>query len=279
MDKKTELQVTGLYRAEFELAKSSELKSWFCQLTMASTALLSIFIHSEFIVYLSTIIALLAAFLDKWFSYQSKQQKDNAERARRLLLIVNGLGYQVSKKELADLFANFSVSETSGERWESKGYFQSTEKIGYTRLSQLLQESTFFSKYLYAESAKLSWVLFSVVFLISLTTLFTLPILPSLSWSITIAKIIGIVLMFLVSIDLFGRALEYTDATNSTRHTDDRLENLRSSGSGGINEHDILLIFGDYNTTVGGAPLIPTFIYNWNKKRLAKLWKKRLSTH
>lgn len=274
MDKKSELKVIGLYRAEFELAKSSELKSWLCQLLMASTALLSIFTNSEFIVYPSTILALLAAFFDKWFSYQSKQQKDNAERARRLLLMVNGLGYQVSKKELADLFANFSVSKTSGEKWENKDYFQSKEKIGYIRLSQLLQESAFFSKYLYAESAKLSWVLFSVFFIISLTTLFILPVLPSPSWSITIAKIIGIVLMFLVSIDLFGRALEYMDATNSTRHTDDRLENMRS---GNINEHDILLIFGDYNTTVAGAPLIPTFIYNWNKARLAELWKKRLS--
>lgn len=274
MDKKSELKVIGLYRAEFELAKSSELKSWLCQLAMASTALLSIFTNSEFIVYPSTILALLAAFFDKWFSYQSKQQKDNAERARRLLLIANGLGYQVSKKELADLFANFSVSETSGEKWESKNYFQSTEKIGYIRLSQLLQESAFFSKHLYAESAKLSWALFGIFFLISLTTLFILPVLPSPSWSITIAKIVGIVLMFLVSIDLFGRALEYTDATNSARHTDDRLENMHS---GSINEHDILLIFGDYNTTVAGAPLIPTFIYNWNKVRLSELWKKRLS--
>jgi len=275
MDKKSELKVIGLYRAEFELAKSSEFKSWLCQLVMAATAFLSIFTNSEFIVYPATIVALLAAFFDKWFSYQSRQQKDIAERARRLLLIVNGLGYQISKKELVDLFTKFSVSETSGKKWENKDYFQSTDKIGYVRLSHLLQESAFFSKYLYAESAKFSWALFSVLFLLSLITLFVLPILPSASWSIAIAKVIGIILMFLVSIDLFGRALEYTETTNSVRQTDDRLENLRG---GDINEHDVLLIFGDYNTTVAGAPLIPTFIYNRNKARLTELWKKRLLT-
>lgn len=274
MDKKSESKVIGLYRAEFEFAKSTELKSWLCQLIMTATALLSIFSNLELLIYPSTIIALLAAFFDKWFSYQSKQKKDIAEHARRLLLIVNGLGYQVSKKELTDLFASFSISETAGKKWESKDYFQSTHKIGYLRLSHLLQESAFFSKHLYSESAKISWVMFSIIFLISLATLFVLPILPSLSWVITIAKIISVVLMFLISIDLFGRALEYTDASNSIRYIDDKLENTYRSG---MKEGDILLVFSDYNTTVSSAPLIPTFIYNWNKTRLAKLWNKRSS--
>jgi hypothetical protein len=274
MDKKTELKITGLFRAEFERAKLSEFKSWMCQLIVAITALLSVLVSSEPIVYLATVIALIAAFIEKWFSYQSKRQKDTAESTRRLLLKVNGLGFPISQKELTDLLVGFSVSEIKGRKWENKEYYLSPHKIGFTRFTHLLQESAFFSKYLFAESAKLCWALFGIIFLISLATLFTLPLLSSPTWSIGIAKIISVILMFLISVDFFGRALEYTDAAHSVRRIDDKLEHI---GNMSMSEQAILLIEGDYNATVAGAPLIPTIIYNQNKVRLTELWKKRLT--
>jgi len=270
---KTILKVLGLHRAEFEKAKLNEFRAWGCQAITAFAALVSVFTTIEAVTYIGTIVALIAAVFEKIFSRQSRSQKSVAERARRLLLLVEGLGYRPSEKEIADIMVSFSASETEGKKWEDENYYWSTAEYGLGRLNDLLQESSFFSKYLFKKSAQLSGMLFGVVFLVSLLALLILPILPSSSWSILIAKVVSIILMFLISVDLIGRALDYAEAASSAQRIDDRLESLQASG---INEQDLILILGDYNALVERASLVPTFIYNRNVKQLNSLWRRRI---
>ena len=62
------------------------------------------------------------------------QLKDVAERARRILLLVEGLGYKISRKELTDLIANFSVTEVESAKWEDAEYFKEASKTGRWRV-------------------------------------------------------------------------------------------------------------------------------------------------
>jgi hypothetical protein len=273
MDEQTELKLIGMHRSEYELAKSNEIKAWICQIVVALTASLSIFISSEKLIYLTTIIALISIVCEKWFTHQSKKQKDIAERARRMILLVDGLGYEVSQKEITDLLRGFSSSEASGKKWEDIDYYYSPQNHSSNRLRQILQESAFYSEHLYKESANISWVLFGIIFIFSLVTLFILPLLARTSWTIVVANTICIILMFIITIDLSGRAVEFNDTANLLQQIDDRLEYTQKE----INEHDLMLILSDYNTAVACTPLIPTIIYKSNKQRLDKLWKNRLS--
>ena len=145
---------------------------------------------------------------------------------------------------------------------------------GYAKLTSHLQESAFYSKHLYSISANRNWYYFTVIFLASLIGLFVLPSIANQTWSIAIARIISVILMFLIATDLLGRALGFTKASNSLNEIDNRIENVKSSN---YSEHDIILILGDYNAAVQGAPLIPTSIYIRNKDRLSMLWAERNS--
>ena len=284
MDKKNTLKILGLHRAEFEKAKTKEKHSWMCEGVVGATAVLSIlagiiepyisqFTNVAWIIYALTIIALTSSVVKWVFSFQVKRHKNIAERARRVLLLINGLDYVISQKEIIDLITSFSVTEEEGKQWEDPSYFISARKAGYERLASMIQESTFFSKHLYAASAKRSWLWFIITFLTSIAILFILPGVRSQIWSIAIAQIICTLLMFLTSIDFLGRALEYSEASTTTGRVDDRLENFQASN---FSENDLVLIWGDYNAAVQEAPLIPTFIYEKHKDRLTCLFSQRV---
>ena len=85
------------------------------------------------------------------------------------------LDYAISQKEIIDLITSFSVAEDEGRQWEDPSYFVSREEAGYERLARMIQESAFFSKHLYAVSAKRSWLWFIMTFLASIAILFILP--------------------------------------------------------------------------------------------------------
>ncbi len=271
MDKNL-LKILGLHRAEFEKAKLNERYAWVAQSIVSVTAIVSLFINVETIIYFATLIALISTVVKWKFTYQAKNLKSTAERARRLILLSEGLGYQVSKKEIADLQCGFSASETDGQKWENANYFSSRATPGFSKLTDHLQESAFYSKHLYAASAKQAWYYFAVIFLVSLIGLFVLPSISNHTQSITIARIISIVLMFLIATDLLGRAIKFTKASNSLSDIDSRIESVKSSN---YPEHDIIFIWSDYNASVQGTPLIPTSVYTRNKGRLDRLWFER----
>lgn len=269
------LKVLGMHRTEFEKAKQKERYTWISEFIVAVMALASIFINTAIVVYGAAIIALIAAACKWMFSFQSNRHKDVAERARRILLLVEGLGYKISSKELTDLIASFSVTEIESAKWEDAEYFKETSKTGYKKFARMLQESAFFSKCLYQESAKLGWWWFISVFSISLLTLFLLPSITNQIWSIAVAQIISIALMFLVSVDLLGRAVAYSEASRAAGYVDDRLEGI---GISDFDENDLIFIWGDYNAAVQNAPLIPTSIYQTHKERLDRLFTQRTNT-
>ncbi len=271
MDKKL-LKILGLHRAEFEKAKSNEQYAWVAQSIVSIAAIVSLFVKVELLIYFTTLIA-LASTIAKWgFSYQAKSQKSMAERARRLILLFEALGYKISKREITDLQSCFSASETKGQQWENADYFSSSLAPGYAKLASHLQESAFYSKHLYSISAKRIWYYFAVISVASLIGLFVLPSIKDQTWSIAIARFISVILMFLIATDLLGRALGFSEASNSLSEIDYRIENVKSSD---FPEHDIILILEDYNAAVQGAPLIPTSIYLRNMEKLNLLWAER----
>lgn len=272
---KTTLEVLGMHRAQFERAKSTEHYAWLAEIVVAVTSLVSAFVADPTLVYTMAIVALVATLVRWRLSYLAKQYKAVAERARRVLLLIEGLGYKVSPKEVTDIITSFSITESEGQKWEDPEYFRPDMEAGYRKFGAILQESAFFSKHLFALSARQTWFYFIASFSLSIIALFALPITPNQTWSLAIAKIVSILLMFLVSIDVLGMALSYSSTAHAVSNIDDRLEVLKAIESP---EHDLILIFGDYNAAVEDAPLIPTSIYQRHHDRLNNLWTKRLRT-
>jgi hypothetical protein len=269
---KTTLKLLGLQRAEYEKAKTNERISWAFQIAVACAGLISIFVKGDVVTYTLALISLASTILKWRYALLSKNSKSVSDRARRLVFLMEGLGYKVSSKEITDLIASFFVSEKMGQQFEDPNYFETKLPAGYKKLCLILQESAFFSKHLFQISAEQSWVFVAVTFTLSIATLFSLPTISNPSWTLATARSIIVILIFLTSVDMFNRALSFDKAASLASKTDDRLEHIKESKHP---EHDIIFVFSDYSAGVEGVPLISTALYDRNRERLNSLWSKR----
>lgn len=269
------IKLIGLHRAEFERAKADKAHAWKLQVSVALFACISVLLPKQTVTYMTTVLALIAIGFNWFFSWRSRRRHRLAERARRILLLMKGLGWRISGKEMADLLASFSVSESEGRHWEDENYFDYIGEPSPKALAAIIQESTFFSKHLYSLSAKRYWS-YSVLFLsLFFIILLAIPSIPSYQWSIIIVRLVCTALVCLVAIDIVGTAIAFSEAAHIVSGIDDRLANIMLSGS---SESDVISVFGDYNATIQGAPLIPTGIYKQHRERLRRLWEKRHKT-
>lgn len=267
-------KMLGLHRAEFEKAKHAAKLAWVFEFVVIAFALASLFVGVDRLVYAFTVIALVAVSLKWVFTFRTERLRETAERARRILTLVNGFGYEVSNKELTDLLASFTATEEEGKKWEDAEYFVANEERGYERFAAILQESSFYSKHLYDSSARQVWTWFIVVSVVSVLALLALPSVSNQQWVLTIAQVVSLILMFLVSADLLGRAMAFTGASNTIAKIDERLEGHNLPD---FDEHDLIFIWGDYNAAVQNTPLIPTNVYEKQKDKLSELFARRIN--
>jgi hypothetical protein len=269
---KTSLKLLGLQRAEYEKAKKDERLSGIFQVIVSVVGVASVFTKGEIWIYSLALCSLFSTILKWRFTLISKIHKSVSDRARRLIMLIEGLGYKVSSKEVTDVIADFSVSEKERNKYEDPEYFETKLPVGPRKFCLILQESSFFSKHLYKISAEQTWAFVIAAFILSLITLFVLPSMSNQSWILAIARVVIVVLMFLTSTELLTKAILYSEAATIASKTDDRLEHVKESHNP---EYDIIYIFSDYNAGVESAPLISTSVYAKNRNRLNTLWSKR----
>ncbi len=269
------IKLVGLHRAEFERAKTDQSYARGMQASATLLACISVLVHNEAVIYLAMVLTLIAVGFGWFFSWRSRGSHRTAERARRVLSLLQGLDWEMSGKEMADLLASFSVSDSEGRSWQDHNYFDSVQEPGPKSLVTIIQETAFWSKHLFSLTAKRYW-LYSVVSLAFLLfILLIIPSIPSQRWSVTIAQLVCVALICFVTIDLLGAAIACSQAASLLSHIDDRLSNIILSG---CPQPDVIAVFGDYNAAVQAAPLIPTWLYKQHRERLARLWKKRRQT-
>lgn len=212
-------KLVGLHRAEFERAKVEQKNMLYSQACAAFLACTSVLVHCANITYITTVLAIIASALRCLFSWKSRRSHRNAERGRRVVLLMKGLGWSMSEKEMTNLVTSFSVSDSEGKQWEDESYFNSAGPPCLKTLATIIEESAFWSKHLYLSSSKyfflFSLLPFSALFII----LLFIPIIPSQHWLIIIAQIVSFALLFLILIDLLSKAIEYLEVSQTIRTT------------------------------------------------------------
>ncbi len=265
------LKLLGLHRREFEFAKRDQATSRKFYAGVFLFGVLSVLIKQTSVVYIHSLLAFLSTSIGSFFIWRSQKRHASAERGRRAVLLMKGLSWSLSKKEKTDLLGSFTASKLKTEQWEDNNYFTATGS-SYKELAKLIQESAFWSKYLYWENAKsifFSFLLW-VTFLGAL--LFLLPFLDK-ARSFEVAQVVSFGLMFLVTFQMLWQGILCLNASQQSENIDARLEHIISSG---FKEPDVIAVFGDYNAITLNAPLIPTKIYKKNQDRLNELWDKRI---
>jgi hypothetical protein len=266
------LKLLGLHRAEFRLAEKNQNYSWAAQGVVTVVAFVSIFTVDERLAYLVAVLALLFTAIGWYFGWRARTRKQVADRARRALLLMEGLGWKMSGKEKTDLLSSLESSETEAKLWEDEDFFHNAEKTGTLSLARKLEESVFWSKHLLALSARRLLVFSLTALFVCTLVLLAIPLLPSQQPSILIARLVCVALTTIVTADLFGMSFAQSEAARNVASIDDRLVAVIASG---CPEPDLFYIFGDYNAAVESVPVIPYGIYKRSHDRLNGLWESR----
>lgn len=268
-------KLLGLQRAEFKRAEAMSARSNKAQVIIVIISITTIFINKPSYVYALTISNLIIASFWLWFSIQAKNSHSVAERARRAVVFSNGLGIKLSGKSYTDLKMLFNVNESEGEKYEDEDYFKTQQKYGNKKLAEIVEESSFWSKHLFKMSARRYWFYFSATLTISILGLLLLPLLNIGSLDILISQVFCIILIWLITGNIFVAAMSFTNAANSIDDIEGRLDKMSSNKE---SDQDVLLVVSDYNALVESSPTIPSDLYEKNRDRLNDLWKDRLHT-
>ena len=266
-------RLEGLTSAEFGKAERLFQCASRLQLGIAVAAALSIFITAEMPTLAASIVVVLLyvawAALD-WYYRDSRAQ---AERGRRALLIVDGLGDKVSPGELREIEACFTVTKKQGKAAENPEFFASRKAPGEPRLTELLEESGFYSCRLYYFSAGWAWRRLAFSLVTSVALLLSAILVADASQLVISARLLCTVITFLVSDEVLGAGRAYLRAHQALGGLQARIRALRQCG---YPRGDLLILFADYNSAVEGAPMMAPGMYKKHSQRLDELWRQHL---
>ncbi len=274
MDSTNYQKLLGLHRAAFQKCQAYQGRALLIQLGVTILACIAILITDEAYLYGITLIAFVCTLGWNILLWQCRKRRAFAERSRRALLLIDGLGTAISRKEYTDLLCNLSLA--SAKEHEDPNYFATTQARGYGRLASMLQESAFWTQHLLSECAKRFWIIFFISLVISIVLLLAaVPFLPNEGLS-SFAKVVCVLLTLIISNDILGRALDYSDAAHAISDVDQRLEAYLKSNT---DQNDLHFILGDYNSAVEAAPVVCGGVYEKNKGRLTELWNIRTKSN
>lgn len=266
-------RLEGFVGAEFGKAEALFRRAAMVQVVVAGLAAASVFDVNPTINAVVAVVAL--ALYGAWavLDWQYRDARGQAERGRRVLLIADGLGGTVSPGELREVEAGFSVSQSKGKEAQNLYFFASDREFGEARLTELLEESSFYSCRLYRLSATWAWRRFVVAIAMCMLLLITLPSLMQSEQVALYARVVSTVLIFLVGQEVLGTARAYSRAHEALTGMQARVRAIREL------DHplgDLLLLLGDYNSAVEGAPLMAPDVYKRAAPRLDELWRTHL---
>jgi len=264
-----EIILLGMQRAEFQRAKIADRRSKLVQIGIVVLSITSVFVSGHLFVYTLLLISFVLALLWLYFSIQSKKSHNLAERGRRALVLFNGLGVRLGRKSFADLKMSVKSSEDEWEKYEDKDYFKARGEYSYKKLAEMIEESCFWSKHLFKKCASRYWCYFIGILTLSIIGLLTVPLFASVGSGLLISQAFCLILIWLISGNLFADAYSFSGAANALDSIEERLSGMVDKGE---DNQDILIVFCDYNALVGGAPTIPLGYYEKYRDRLNKLW-------
>jgi hypothetical protein len=264
-------QLVGYQRAEF--SNASHLKSWLLllQFLVAVPAALSVFFEGDaratyYLALLGFILLLAWVGVDN----RATAHRDVAEHARRATLIVAGLGHSLSPGTLLELREGFIVSAAAADRHSDPNYFASGQPQGPARLSEMVEESAFWTRHLLAGSAVFMTATFIGLVLVGLVAFgIALPHMQTDSLLI-VARLFLVLLVFILSTDVYGSAVGYWAAARKVEEVRRRLIEAEARG---YLVGDVLLAVSDYNSAVEAAPQSIPFIYSLRRDHLNRSWK------
>lgn len=258
-----------------ELDRSQAYQGWaiLMQLGMAAVTAVSVYSNDNATMLNFAIVGfLLMAF---WLALVSKQRihRSAGDQARRVALLTSGLGARFSAEQRLRIFDALTVPLRGRPLTREEEHFASRLPHGYRRLAEMIEESAYWSLQLQrASKSVVQAVLAAIVLLLAGSFWLGILTLP-VDASVSVARVLVVILVFLMSSDVLGTALAYGKAITTI---DDILQRAETAAARDYPERDILLLMADYNAAIENAPFALPFVYRLRAKELNRRWRNYL---
>ncbi len=268
---------TKLVDAMYDVFKTS--KTWFTlSLALAFTiyvlGVLSAIIVSPKLVNLLAVGAVVVQMGSFLARLQSEKYYGFGEKIRRLNLLHDGLGAEVSPLEIAKIF------ESAGKTKFLKGpasdrYFDSVSPKGPRRLIEHLGECAFWTSALAKRVMRIFFALSAFGFLTGIFGLMVLILGEGQDAHLSsFAKAVVPGLAFWSAGDVTSTALKYLALTRDAGAVSEKADVLLSDSSK-ISERAAQNLMNEYNCALAASLPIPDAIHRRNQDLLNELWSKK----
>lgn len=255
-------------RAELGRAALFRTLSLALQVLVAVVAAVSVFVddHSQLLWLAIAGVLLLSAWFVIDFFY--RRHRGAGDQARRLLLVINGLGEAVGEIHLIE--SGFTASLKRLPPQSIDGYFASRAPPGFARLGEMLDESAFFTADLQRLSGQL--MVLSLLAVGALVVVLGLSLGPMLNGDgqVTAVRVVLSFLVLVVSSDVLGAAFGHLEANRAMEEIRLRLSAARRLS---YPRGDVLQAMADYNAAVEGALQPLGFLYELRRDELDSSWQ------
>lgn len=258
--------------AEYILAKRYAAAFWIVQIILLCSAV--VFAIYPLDILVCTITVFIAAIVVAFLSYKSDKHKSNAEKAKRKHEFSDAFGILPSKLDLASLECDIpenTISRVSNELLEGVAYY-TKEQEGGKRALEELHESAWFSLNLANNCKNFLGValLLILVFAYIFGTYFA-EYGESVASAKMASKIVSVILLFIISSGLLSNLLGYYNFAKIC-------DNITSSAEKMLDQEKaeriyVIMLMSEYQLYRAQAPMIPTFLWRKNRKRLNEIWK------
>jgi len=227
---------------------------------------------SELLALMAFLLQIASLLLKSY----SSGHYDSAEEIRRASVLSDGLGIQPAELQVSCIVARAGIG-TPPKRLVSGQYFSSEEAKGVPRFLDDIAESAFWTDYVAAWTSRGGFVLAGVGILL---TFIALVELASAGMGADRMKAFAeaaiITLGFVVTGELLVLSLQYHYLSRKANEKMGAAGTQLSESS--ADRERALLLFGEYNCALAGAPPLPTFIYQLLQKKLNTAWAARKGT-
>jgi hypothetical protein len=253
-------------------------KLWFYASLLLKAAIFALGACTVFFSFLPEVAPFLVAALSissEISRWRSDDFKGTGEKIKRQLEEHDGFGWNISKSDLADVMAECPghfLATLSHEQLAGSVYASGAEK-GPRRVVENLRESAWWSKHLAKATATgLKWIILFLfagailALLVSVKTVSDRAILANIAKVVTSTLVLGFSLGLL---RLLQSYLVFSQKADFAQQKGERL--LKEQ----VEVVDALRVLGGYQMARASAPLLPTFVWKFNKDRLNKIWNFR----
>lgn len=219
-------------------------------------------------------MAIASPIVITWLREMAADTTNKADKCRRIILYADGLGQEIPKHELANIYA-WGMGGSIDKAPFVSPYYSSKLNAGPNRLADIVTESSFFTYQLVDRVNFRLKVIFCLSIIMIVGLLYTSDIfvkhLNQESVLSIFSKSAAILIAFLISGDFFLLIKKYSDIRTIAKESFDKCVRIRDDVN--LKEIEILQTVEEYNIAIIQGPPIPFRFYLKYKDELNEIYR------